>query len=88
MPNLFLPGPAERKAERRRRGKKKKKRTGRIVKSATVHPDSLTGNAEERFWPLVVTAGWTSTDKTREEGEGDNTLWSFERRERERGNCH
>lgn len=50
----------ERKAER----KKKKKRTGRIVKSATVHRDSLTGNAE-RFWPLVVTAGWTSTDKTR-----------------------
>lgn len=47
----------------------------RIVKSATVHPDLLTGNAE-RFWPLVVTAGWTSTDKTRERGEA---LWSFER---------
>lgn len=36
-----------------------------MVKSATVHPDLLTGNAK-RFWPLVVSAGWTSTNKTRE----------------------
>lgn len=60
LPNLFPPWPAERSQKRGR------KRTSRIVKSATVHRDSLTGNAE-RFWPLVVTAGWTSTDKTREE---------------------
>lgn len=63
MPNLFLPGPTERKTERKKGGKRKK--DGQNSKeSATVHPDSLTGNAE-RFWPLVVTAGWTSTDKTR-----------------------
>lgn len=59
LPNSFQPGLAERKAE----GGKKAR--GRIVKSVT---ELLTGNAG-RFWPLVVTAGWTSTDKTREEEE-------------------
>lgn len=51
LPNLFLLGPAERK-----KGRKGKKRTGRIAKSATVHRDSPTGNAERSsgLWLLLL----------------------------------
>lgn len=70
MPNLFLLGPAERKAEKKKKGQAEEYRVQQYK------PDLLTGNAE-RFWPLVVTAGWTSTDKTRGGRETGNTLWSF-----------
>lgn len=70
MPNLFLLGPAERKKGRKGEKKEKKKRTGSIVKSATVHRDSLTGNAERGsgLW-LLLLDGQVLTKQEKEERE-------------------
>ena len=55
------------------------KGTGSRVKTAIVHSDSLPGNAE-RLGPLVVTAGWTSTDITRGGRERQHFVELSERR--------
>lgn len=81
LPNLFLPGPAERKAEKKRKEEKKKKekRTGRVVKSATVHPDLLTGNAES-LW-LLLLDGQALTKQEEEERGNTLELWEEEKKE-------
>lgn len=63
MPNLFLSWPAERKEDSEKKG------TGRIIKSATVHPDSLTGNAERVLASLLLD-GQALTKQEKEERGG------------------